>query len=168
LPPETLEALSEIALRLSAAAVVFQILFLPSNGGTAVEGTVPNAPGLAYRYDPDTGVLRLSQGGGDGTVTALGEFHVGLDGRFYDASGNAVGRPLPDGGVVVDTTALPGYRSSSAADAEARAGSVAVTDTNEPKLCPRTQVWKALSAAPKGHSLTRSRSPVCHAVSKSC
>jgi hypothetical protein len=132
---EILQALTELALRLHTAAIVFDILFIPWNRGTAVEGTVAGAPELSYRYDRDTGVLQLWQHAQSGPPTSLGEFHVGVDGRFYDNSGNAVGRPLPDGSVIVDTNVLQAHLSGTGESGNA-AHVEALGDTNQPKLCP--------------------------------
>jgi hypothetical protein len=87
LPWETITALTELAARMTAATIVFRILFIPSNGSVVAEGRVANAPDLSYRYDSDTGIVQVWQDDGTGARALLGTGHICADGRFYDESG---------------------------------------------------------------------------------
>jgi hypothetical protein len=133
LPAETITALTELAARMTAATIVFRILFIPSNGSVVVEGNVANAPDLSYRYDRDTGIVEVWRDDGTGGRTLLDTGHIGVDGRFYDRSGRAIGRALSNA-AVIDPDTLPGYRSQSRTGTVARP--LALADTAEPKLCP--------------------------------
>jgi hypothetical protein len=136
LPTETIAALTQLAGRMTAATIVFRILFIPSNGSAVVEGNVVNAPDLSYRYNRDTGTVQVWQDDdGTGARTLLGTGHIGVDGRFYDDGGRVIGRTLSNA-AVVDPDTLPGYRSYSSTDAGAATRPLAIADTADPKLCP--------------------------------
>jgi hypothetical protein len=124
LAPTTLEALKALLARTSGGAIVFGILFIPSNRSPVVEGQIANSPDLSYRYDSDAGVLQLRQDIGSLGSAVLGEAHIGSDGLFRDAEGHVIGRYLSGSGAVIDTGALPGYRmlpgTNATPDAAAR------------------------------------------------
>jgi hypothetical protein len=135
LPRETITALTELAARITAATIVFRVLFIPSNGSVVVEGNVANAPDLSYRYDRDTGIVQVWQDDGWGARILLGTGHIGADGQFYDESGRAIGHALSNA-AVIDPDTLPGYRSQSRRETGVVARPLAFADTAEPKLCP--------------------------------
>lgn len=135
LPTEAIAALTELAARMTAATMVFRILFIPSNGSVVVEGRIANAPDLSYCYDRDTGIVRIWQDDGTGAPTVLSTGHIGVDGRFYDESGDVIGRALSNA-AVIDPDTLPGYRSQARLDPGAAARPLALADTTDPKLCP--------------------------------
>ena len=135
LPAETIAGLAELAARMTAATMVFRILFIPSNGSVVVEGKVANAPDLSYRYDRDTGIVQVWQDDWKGARTLLDTGRIGVDGRFYDESGDVIGRALSSA-AVIDPDTLPGYRSQSNTDAGAATRPLALADTADPKLCP--------------------------------
>ncbi len=136
LPPETIAGLTELAARMTAATMVFRILFIPSNGSAVVEGRVANTLDVSYRYDRDTGIVQVWQDDGTGGRTLLDTGRIGVDGRFYDQSGRVIGRALSNA-VVVDPDAFPGYQSQSRSGAEATARPLALADTAGAEALPR-------------------------------
>ncbi len=83
------------------------------------------------------GVVQVWQADGAGGRTLLDTGRIGTDGRFYDATGTAIG-VATDRGAVIDPHTLPGYRSqSSTTTSGASAGTRVTADAaSEPKLCP--------------------------------
>jgi hypothetical protein len=137
--PRTLAALARLAARMSGATAFFGTLFIPDNRSMLSESSFEGRPDLAYSYDRDTGVLRITQGDGSGDRVLLAEGHIDAEGMFRDSTGRAIGRALPGGSVIVDPDTLPGYlaRPGTAAPARTVAGVQAESDiANEPKLCP--------------------------------
>ena len=148
--PELVPALQRLAVWLlsrapevGGAVAVFRILFIPSNRSLISEGTVPDAPDLGYKFDEGAGSLTLTRTNADGSKDVLFSGNRGPDGLFRDKDGNVVGRYLGGSAVVVDTNAVPGYRSRSSAqpkldedeDASPQPNIPAAND-NAPKLCP--------------------------------
>ena len=137
--PAVLAALARLAASLAVPTAFFGTLLIPSNRNPLRQGVFDGAPNVAYLYDRDTGVLRLTQMGETGNRVLLAEAHIDADGFFRDNAGDAIGRALPDGGIVIDTDALPGYfaRPATAAPPLGVAGVQTRSEAdNEPKLCP--------------------------------
>jgi hypothetical protein len=113
-------ALAAAAVTAAGVAVVFGIIFIPTNRSTIPEGTLPERPDVSFNFDQETGVLTLYQRteGGQKIIFAG---RPDRDGVFRDDDGNAVARRL-DNSVLVDPDALPGGGSPKEKD--------------EPKLCP--------------------------------
>jgi hypothetical protein len=134
--------LSRLPGTAGGAVAFFGTLFIPTNRSLISEGTVPDAPDLGYYYDRDGGDLILTRTNGDGSKDVLFSGKPGPDDVFRDKNGNVVARFL-DGSVVVDTSAVPGYRARSSAqvhtdddeDASPQPNIPAAND-NGPKLCP--------------------------------
>jgi hypothetical protein len=137
LSAEALTGLAELAAQMSGPALFLGILFVPTNSGTVVAGTVAGSPDLSTSYDADTGVIQVWREGGPlGTPILLDTGHIGVDGLFYDPNGVVIGRTLSNG-AIVDPDTLPGYRSQFVTATGADARSQAVADTAAPpKLCP--------------------------------
>jgi hypothetical protein len=137
LSAETLAGLAELAVQMAGPTLFFGILFIPTNGSPAVEGTVAGAPELSTSYNADTGIIQVWRDGGPlGAQILLGTGHIGVDGLFYDQNGTAIGRALPNG-AIVDPETLPSYRSQSGTAAGVGARAQAITDAaTQPKLCP--------------------------------
>lgn len=146
--PELVPALRALATRLvggpvSGAVAFFGTLFIPTNRSLISEGTVSDAPDLGYKFDQGAGSLTLTRTNADGSKEVLFSGNRGPDGLFRDKDGNVVGRYLGGSAVVVDTSAVPGYRSRSSAqpqvdedqDASPQPDIPAAND-NAPKLCP--------------------------------
>jgi hypothetical protein len=128
LPMGTLSALTRFAARFNAATAALGLLFIPANRRPITGGAIAGRPDLAYSYDADTGVLRLTRDDGAGGRRLLFEGHIGADGMFRDAAGNAVGRALAGGSIVIDPDVLSGIAAGTHAEAE--------TARDRPKLCP--------------------------------
>lgn len=135
LSAQVLAALAQLLARMTGPTAFFGILFIPSNGDLVITGAVAGAPDLTVSYDRDTGVVRVWQADNSGAKTLLDTGHIGVDGRFYDAAGTAVGAAIANG-AVIDPATLPAYRSQSSS-AGINIGSQAIADNaNQPKLCP--------------------------------
>jgi hypothetical protein len=130
LPTGTLSALTRFAARFNAATAALGLLFIPANHRPVSDGAIAGRPDLAYSYDADTGVLRLTRDDGAGGRRLLFEGHIGADGMFRDGAGDPIGRALAGGNVVIDPDALPGIAARVHVDAEAE------TAQDKPKLCP--------------------------------
>ena len=117
--------LMQFAGRLALPAATFGALFVPSpNEGVSEEGSVPDHPGLRYRLDRDTGMLRLSNETDPDATHAL-VAQLGADGVYRDiATRVPVARALGDAAVLIDLDRTPAVDT----DAPER--------DDEPKLCP--------------------------------
>jgi restriction endonuclease fold toxin 5 of polymorphic toxin system len=113
-------ALATAAVTVAGAAVVFGIIFIPSNRNTASQGTLPERPDISYEFEEQSNLLTLWQRT-DGGQKIIFQGPPNKDGVFRDSDGNAVARRL-DNSVLVDPDALPGDGSQKL--------------QNEPKLCP--------------------------------
>lgn len=123
-----LASLADFAAGFAAPTAFFGVLFLPTNQSLVSEGALPGRPDLAYRYDRDTGVLDIYRQGDTGRHW-LESGHIGTDDRFYDASGQVVGRSLGHT-IAIDPDALP------APLGQARAEEGALSASDPPQLCP--------------------------------
>ena len=94
------------------------LLLIPSNRNVRVDGDVQGVPGLRYSWNPDQTGIHLIYNGPDGRQRTI---FAGQDKDvFRDASGQVIGRILPDGSIVIDTVAVfPD-----------------LVKQGEPKLCP--------------------------------
>jgi hypothetical protein len=149
--PKLVPALRELVRRLlpllpraaGGAIAFFGTLVIPMNRSLISEGTVPDASDLGYRFDQGAGVLTLTRQNADGSKDVLFSGRYNLDGVFRDKDGNVIGRFLGGSAVVVDTTAVPEYRSRSSAQVQtdddeegsSQPNNPAAND-NGPKLCP--------------------------------
>src|SRR5579883_1944645 len=121
LASDALIGLGMLALRLTAATVIFRILFIPSNRSLISEGSVPNHPDMTYRYDSDTGELSFYREGERRKPFFIGS--ADPDGIFRDGTGQPVARKS-NGVVIIDPDALP-FGSERPAN-----------QNDNPKLCP--------------------------------
>ena len=119
---KVLGALRMMMSRLDGAATVGNIILVPNNKNLITEGAVPDAPGIAYRYDQGAGRLTLTRDNGDGTSTVVYSDQAGADFLFRDHDGNVVARKLGNG-VMLDASQVPGHESQS-------------NDNDKLKLCP--------------------------------
>ena len=113
-------ALAAAAVTVAGVAVVFGIVFIPTNRSTVVEGTLPERPDVSFNFDQESGVLTLYQRTESGQKIIFAG-RPDRDGVFRDPDGNAVARRL-ENSVLVDPDTLPGSGSPKEKD--------------EPKLCP--------------------------------
>jgi hypothetical protein len=101
-----------------AAVAAFGLLVIPSPNNIRSESEVPGLPGLKYSWNRDETQIHFTYDSGNGqprTFSARLEDDV-----FRDEKGRVVGRALPNGTVVFDTSAI----------------SPDLADDDEPKLCP--------------------------------
>ena len=119
---KVLGALRIMLGRLDGADTFLNIVLAPANKDLRSNGTIPDAPGITYRYDQGTGELTLSHQNDDGTTTEIYSGRYDPDGLFRDKEGTVVGRHL-GGGVMLDATKIPGHEAQS-------------DDESQPKVCP--------------------------------
>jgi hypothetical protein len=101
---------------------------------------MPGEPGLNYSLYHDEGSLRITRAGpaGDEVLAAA---HLGQNGVYRDANGVPIARAV-GGSVVIDPDAVrAAIAAKDAKDEEdavqmAGASAKALTETQEPKLCP--------------------------------
>jgi len=113
-------ALATAAVTAAGVAVVFGIIFIPTNRSKVAEGTLPERPDVSFNFDQESGVLTLYQRTESGQKIIFAG-RPDRDGVFRDDGGNAVARQL-DNSVLIDPDALPGGPAPKGKD--------------EPKLCP--------------------------------
>jgi hypothetical protein len=107
-----------VATPAGAAAAVFGLLFIPSHNDLHVEGDVPDIPGLRYSWNRDETRLYLTYdkpGGGQLTFATYLD-----DEKFYDDSGQVIGRVIEGNRVVIDAVAVLPH----------------LFKNNEPRMCP--------------------------------
>ncbi len=136
--PEIVGALTRFAARFSVPTAVLGALFIPTpNSGGVTEGTLPDAPDIAFKSDGPAGLLTLKTltAGRDVTVTARN-----LGGVFVDVrSGQEIGRNL--GGqlfLALDAVTDVLQDAHEAQEDEGTKPKAAIND-DEPKLCPAPQ-----------------------------
>jgi hypothetical protein len=111
-------ALGLLPPHVRAAVAALGILVIPSPNNLRSSGDVSGLPGLKYSWNRDESQIHFTYDSGDGqprTFSAQLEDDV-----FRDEQGRVVGRALPNGTVVIDTSAI----------------SVDLADEDDPKLCP--------------------------------
>lgn len=116
---------------------------IPIGRSAVSEGSLPEAPDIAYRYDE--GVLTLSYRDGGGRSATLFHGLSGADGLYRDEQGNVIGRNLGDGhGFVLNPDALPALAAKVKAKDQINQEAVAAAlhsisqaaARSEPRLCP--------------------------------
>lgn len=123
LTTEAAKQLGRFALGLSppparAAVAVFGLLIIPSPNKIRSEGEVAGLPGLKYSWNRDESQIHFTYDSSNGQSQ---NFSAQLEEDvFRDKNGRVVGRVLPNGTVVIDTSAI----------------SPDIADDDEPKLCP--------------------------------
>jgi len=135
-----LRGLARMAARFSAATILFDAIFVPSDNRIVEEGQLPGRPDVAYRWAHDetaTAVtIKVLIDGQWRTLAVGGE---GLNSFVYDRAGHAVARVVsgPDGRqtLVAAVDAL----DRAVADLRRKGDEPAATpvaDDREPRLCP--------------------------------
>ena len=99
---KVLGALRIMLGRLDGADTFLNIVLAPANKDLRSNGTIPDAPGITYRYDQGTGELTLSHQNDDGTTTEIYSGRYDPDGRFRDKEGTVVCRHLGGGVTLTD------------------------------------------------------------------
>jgi len=133
-----LDGLATLAARVSAPAILFGAIFIPSANPIVDEGPVPGRPYMTCRWARD-----------EAQVT----FKVLIDGEWRTLTAGALGQGdafySPDGEIVARTVLAPGWRPAlvttvdaldrALADLRRAEGEPAASPTDEdhePKLCP--------------------------------
>ena len=133
-----LQGLARLAARASAAAILFDTIFVPSSNQIVDEGAVPGRDDMSYRWAHDEGTVAFRVLI-DGEWRTLTVGTLGTDNVFRNSQGEIVARPVGDANgrpvLVTTTAALKG------AEAELRRRDGlpvpdAKIDEYEPKLCP--------------------------------
>jgi hypothetical protein len=120
----TATQVGELALlvaRFAGPTVALGTIFIPFNKSLRQEGTIAGWPPIHFQRRADQRAIVFSYLGPN-LRTVLKTAELDRDGLFRDADKNVIGRALPDGGVVIDRSAI--------LPKEAR-------DENEPTLCPK-------------------------------
>jgi len=136
-----LRALAALAARLSAATILFDAIFVPSDNRLVEEGRIPGRPGIAYRWAHDENeravTLKALIGGQWRTLAVGGAAPNGL---VYARDGRVVARVIngPDRRqtLVATVSAL----DRAVADLRRKDGepvAAPVANDNEPRLCPK-------------------------------
>jgi hypothetical protein len=116
---------------------------IPIGRSGVSEGTLPEAPDIAYHYDE--GVLTLSYRDDDGPNIELFHGLSGADALYRDDQGNVIARNLGDGhGFVLDPDALPALAAKVKAKDQLNQEAVAAAfrsvsqaaARSEPRVCP--------------------------------
>lgn len=132
----------DVAAMGSGAVLALGMVVVPFGRSNVAEGTLPEAPEIAYRYDE--GVLTLSHRDSDGHITLLYNDISGADGLYRDEDGDVIGRNLGDGkGFVLDPDMLPVLAAKAKAKdrispeaVDAALSRLAEAARTEPRLCP--------------------------------
>jgi hypothetical protein len=135
-----LRALAALAARLSAAAILFDAIFVPSDNHLVEEGRIPGRPDIAYRWAHDESeravTLKVLI---DGQWRTLAVGGAAPNGLIYARDGRVAARVIngPDRRQTLVTTVSALDRAIAdlrREDGEPIAAPVA--NDNEPKLCP--------------------------------
>lgn len=124
------------AAGVGGAVAALGVLVIQTNRSLISEGSIPDEPGLSYRFDQGTGVLTFTRERDDGNKEVIFEGRRIGENVFQDREGNVIGRDL-GGSLVIDPDMIPAYRSNAADDASSQSGVGTDAAVNsKPKLCP--------------------------------
>jgi hypothetical protein len=135
-----LRGLATLAARFSAATILFDAIFVPSDNRIVEEGRIPGRPDVAYRWAHDESAtavtLRVLV---DGQWRTLAVGGAAPNGLVFDRDGRAVARIIsgPDGRQTLVTTVVALDRAVAdlrGKDDEPVAAPIA--EDQEPRLCP--------------------------------
>jgi hypothetical protein len=135
-----LRGLAMLAARFSAATILFDAIFVPSDNRLVEEGRIPGRPDIAYRWAHDETATAVTLNVlVDGQWRTLAVGGAAPNGLVFDRDGRAVARVVsgPDGRetLVATVDALDrAVADLSRKDGEPVAAPVA--DNREPRLCP--------------------------------
>ena len=138
LPALALQGLARLTARASAAAIVFDTIFVPSSNRIVDEGAVPGRPEISYRWAHDEGTVTFRVLI-DGEWRTLTVGTLGADNIFRNSQGEIVARPVSDANgrqVLVTTTAALDGAEAELRRRDGETIADASDSTGEPKLCP--------------------------------
>ena len=135
-----LRGLATLAARFSAAAILFDAIFVPSDNRLVEEGRLPGRPDVAYRWahdETETAVtLKVLVDGQWRTLAAGG---AAPNSFVYDRDGHAVARMVSGPDKRQTLVATVGALDRAVADLRRKEGEPAaapIADDREPRLCP--------------------------------
>jgi hypothetical protein len=135
-----LRALAMLAARFSAATILFDAIFVPSDNRLVDEGRVPGRPDVAYRWSHDetaTAVTLKILVDGQWRTLAVGG--AAPNGLVYDREGRAVARVVSGPDRRQTLVATVDALDRAVADLSRKDGEPAAApavDDRQPKLCP--------------------------------
>lgn len=135
-----LRGLTMLAARFSAATILFDAIFVPSDNLLVEEGRIPGRPDIAYRWAHDETATAVTLNVlVDGQWRTLAVGGAAPNGLVFDRDGRAVARVVsgPDGRETLVAT----VDALDRAIVDLRRGdgepvAAPVTDDHEPRLCP--------------------------------
>ena len=141
-----------MAARFSAATILFDAIFVPSDNRLVEEGRIPGRPDVAYRWAHDeneTAVTLKVLIDGQWRTLAVGG--AAPNGLVYDRNGHAVARVISGPDRRQTLVATVGALDRAVADLRRKDGEPAaapIANDNEPRLCPDpTQEPKTTNSA---------------------
>jgi hypothetical protein len=135
-----LRGLAMLAARLSAATILFDAIFVPSDNRIVEEGRLPGRPDVAYRWAHDESATAVTlKVLIDGQWRTLAVGGAPPDGLICDRNGRAVARVVSGPDRRQTLVATIDALDRAVADLRRRDGDPAaapIVDDREPKLCP--------------------------------
>ena len=135
-----LRGLATLAARFSAATILFDAIFVPSDNRLVEEGRLPGRPDVAYRWahdESETAVtLKVLVDGQWRTLAAGG---AAPNSFVYDRNGHVVARVISGPDRRQTLVATVGALDRAVADLRRKDGEPAaapIANDNEPRLCP--------------------------------
>jgi hypothetical protein len=136
----TLDGLAALAVRFSAATILFGAIFIPSANPIVEEGRIPGRPDVAYRWAHDESATAVTlKVLIDGQWRTLAVGGAAPNGLVYDRDGRAVARVVSGPDRRQTLVATVDALDRAVADLRRKDGGPAAApavDDREPKLCP--------------------------------
>ena len=135
-----LRGLAMLAARFSAATILFDTIFVPSDNRLVEEGRIPGRPDVAYRWahdESETAVTLKVLVDGQWRTLAVGG--AAPNGLIYDRGGRAVARVVSGPDKRQTLVATVGALDRAVADLRRKDGepiAAPTADDHEPRLCP--------------------------------
>jgi hypothetical protein len=135
-----LRGLAALAARLSAATILFDAIFVPSDNRIVEEGRIPGRPDIAYRWahdETETAVTLKVLIDGQWRTLAVGG--AAPNGLVFDRDGRAVARVVSGPDRRQTLVATVGALDRAVADLRRKEGepaAIPIANDNEPRLCP--------------------------------
>ena len=135
-----LRGLATLAARFSAAAILFDAIFVPSDNRLVEEGRLPGRPDVAYRWahdETETAVTLKVLVDGQWRTLAVGG--AAPNSFVYDRDGHAVARVVSGPDQRQTLVATVNALDRAVADLRRKDGepaAIPVANDNEPRLCP--------------------------------
>ena len=135
-----LRGLATLAARISAATILFDAIFVPSDNRLVEEGRLPGLPDVAYRWardESETAVALKVLIDGQWRTLAVGG--AAPNGLVYDRDGRAVARVVSGPDRRQTLVATVGALDRAVADLRRKDGepvAAPIANDNEPRLCP--------------------------------